>query len=417
MMKLTRSAKRAYVGLMCANLFVILGLLPLYHYYSERINHPIPLGEIRSLTHLVNQLQKSKQERWPVILKHYKNRWTYISLSPKPQYQNNTLLALHPSMLLDLIKKNHQLELSVFVDASTWLNIKITPPQNNTSHLFISMLFVLLFLLFIVNYFIVKTLNQPIITLIESLEDTQLLEHWSPIPLTGNADQQAILKRVNQLQKKVHQLLANRTKVVTAISHDLRTPLTRLKLRAEYIEDARNHHKIMNDLNEMELMIKDILDYFQDIHRIEQPQRFDLISLLQSIYQDTLDSNMPVTFSSEIQKLVYTGSVNLLKRALINIISNATYYGHAALINVHHDNNFIYITITDQGAGLKNDELELVFTPFYRSDTSRSRTTGGTGLGLTIAKEIIEMHDGFITLTNNEDKGLKVLVKLPKKRK
>lgn len=199
----------------------------------------------------------------------------------------------------------------------------------------------------------------------------------------------------------MNKLLANRTRVVTAISHDLRTPLTRLKLRAEYLENDPNYSKILADINEMELMIRETLDYFRDINIEEKPQLFDLVALISSLSEDAIELNYDVSFISDKPKLVYYGTVNLLKRAFNNLINNAVHYGYKAMIALSCSENKIEITITDQGPGLAESDLEQVFLPFYRGESSRSRSTGGTGLGLTIAREIIQMHQGDITLTNN----------------
>ena len=278
----------------------------------------------------------------------------------------------------------------------------------------ISLFLILLGALLLLNYWAVKTLNQPIQTLIQSLSYNKHQETWLPIPITGNPDQKAIFKKINELQEKVNKLLANRTYVVTAISHDLRTPLTRLKLRAEYLIDNPHYSKIMADINEMEFMISETLDYFRDINKEEKPQRFDLVALLSSLNDDAQELNYPVNFSSDCSKLIYYGSVNLLKRAFSNLINNAIHYGVQATIHLQHQAQQIEITITDQGPGLSTTDLERVFLPFYRGENSRSRSTGGTGLGLTIAQEIIQMHQGTIELSNLLEGGLKVTVTLPK---
>jgi signal transduction histidine kinase len=201
--------------------------------------------------------------------------------------------------------------------------------------------------------------------------------------------------------------------VVTAISHDLRTPLTRLKLRTEYLTNDINYEKMIHDINEMEAMIRETLDYFRDIHTEEKLQRFDLVAMLNSLQEDALELHEKVTFKTELKKLVYTGAVNLLKRAFSNIINNAVSYGGTATIELTATSNTIEISISDTGPGLSQTDLEEVFTPFYRGENSRSRTTGGTGLGLTIAKEIIQMHQGSIILVNPVEGGLKVVINLP----
>jgi signal transduction histidine kinase len=413
-MKLTRSAKKAYLGLVFANAFIMFSFVQLHHYYYDYIRPPIPDNAVQSLTHLVTRLQKKSQNQWQRILKNYPIRWIEISLSENPRYQDNALLTIQPYMLVAMLRENKNPTFSVFVNSTTWLNIKITPPIQKRTLLFFSFLFVLSSFLFLVNYLVVKTLNQPLQTIIESLNDTHIKENWSPIPLTGNIEQQLIIKCINELQNKVHLLLSHRTQVVTAISHDLRTPLTRLKLRVETIDDEKIYLKMMDDINEMELMVRDTLTYFQDIHHSEKPQRFDLVSLINSIQEDMNEAGLNVVFSTDCTKLIYTGAVNLLKRAINNIISNAVLYGDCAKVILVDTKEELHLIIKDQGPGVSDEELTQIDAPFFRGEKSRSRATGGAGLGLTISKEIVAMHKGTMSILNAPEGGLEVTLRLPK---
>lgn len=412
MIKLTKTAWTTYLALIVANLLIFFSALQLLNYFANNRNLPIPPDVIRNLTSLVNKLQKNPEELWPNILQNNRSS-SNISLSPKPLYPQNAFLKLNPMLVFNLLKQQQIIEISVFVHKDAWLNVRLLPHFPGRPYLLISIAIVLLLAFLSINYLLVKTLNRPIETIIESLEDTELQENWTPIPLTGSIDQQTILKKINTLQKKVHKLLANRTQVVAAISHDLRTPLTRLKLRAENLPETKNSQKIINDINDMEMMIRDTLDYFQDIHHMEQLQSFDLIAMLNSIKEDAEEVGENVSFTTEHEKIICAGIVNLLKRALTNIINNAIYYGGAAAISLKQTPQIIEISISDKGPGLPENEISKVFSPFYRGEKSRSRSTGGTGLGLTIAKEIIEMHNGFITINNLQEDGLKVIIQLP----
>lgn len=413
MSQLTKTAKKTLTGLMLGNLLIIFALMQLGQYYYENIRSPLPPKAARTLIHLVTLLQKNPQSRWPKILENESKFWAEITLSSKPLYNKNALLTLKAPVLFNLIKQHKKLEFSVFIRENSWLNIRVISSFPKETNSVISLFLILLGALLFINYWAVRILNQPIHTLIQSLNYSQHQENWLPIPVTGNQDQKMIFKEINELQEKVNKLLANRTQVVTAISHDLRTPLTRLKLRAEYLVNDPNYRKIMADINEMELMISETLDYFRNINIEEKPQRFDLVALLSSLKDDAIEMNYEVSFNSDIPKLVYYGSVNLLKRAFSNVINNAVHYGYKASIHLHSLQNQIEISIIDRGPGLSETDLEQVFLPFYRGEGSRSRSTGGTGLGLTIAKEIIQMHQGDIVLSNNLQGGLKVVMTLP----
>jgi signal transduction histidine kinase len=413
MSQLTRSGKKTFIGLLSGNLLIILAFFQLIQYYYDHRKPMVPPRVIQPLTHLVQKLQNSPQINWSSLLEKQATPWSKITLSEKPLYTDNALLKLNSATVFDLVKSHQKLEMSVFIAQDAWLNIKILSPFSNRTHLVLILLLILLMAFFFINYWAVKTLNQPIQTVIQSLNDNKIQDNWVPIPLTGNADQKTILKKINELQSKVSKLLSNRTRVVTAISHDLRTPLTRLKLRTEYLANDINYEKMIHDINEMEAMIRETLDYFRDIHTEEKLQRFDLVAMLNSLQEDALELHEKVTFKTELKKLVYTGAVNLLKRAFNNIINNAVSYGGTATIELTATSNTIEISISDTGPGLSQTDLEEVFTPFYRGENSRSRTTGGTGLGLTIAKEIIQMHQGSIILVNPVEGGLKVVINLP----
>lgn len=415
MNQLTNTAKKTLIGLALGNLLIIFALTQLGQYYYARNHSFIPANTVRSLTRLVNQLQKQPQTNWPALLQSSNLHGSEITLSPAPVYRQNALLTLQAPMIFNLMKQHKKLEFSVFIQENNWLNVSMFSPYPHRAHFVISIFLILLASLLFINYWAVKTLNQPIQTLIQSLNYNEHQENWLPIPITGNPDQKTIFKKINELQEKVNKLLANRTRVVTAISHDLRTPLTRLKLRAEYLIENPLYPKIMADINEMELMIRDTLDYFRDINHEEKPQRFDLVALLSSLKEDALELNYEVSFSSDSPKLVYYGSVNLLKRAFSNLLNNAIHYGVKAAIHLQYLPKTIEITISDQGPGLSSSDLEQVFLPFYRGENSRSRSTGGTGLGLTIAQEILQMHQGTIVLTNLMEGGLKAVVTLPVK--
>ena len=417
MSQLTTTAKKTYGALVCGNLLIIFALILLGQYfYTMNIKPIVPPAKVRAMGKMVHLLKQKSELNWPKLIAKETIPWTRMTLSTVPIYQENALLGFQPLIIFDLLKHNKKLEVSILLKEGAWLNINMNPPVPDQYGLWltvISLCLILFIALFLVNYWSVKALNQPIQTLIQSLKYSEDQAAWSPIPLTGNTDQKVIFAKINALQEKVNQLLYNRTRVVTAISHDLRTPLTRLKLRAEYLADNPNFEKIMQDINEMETMIRETLDYFREVNTEEKMQRFDLIAMLSSLAEDAVDLNFQVSFVGDVNKLIYVGQINLLKRAFSNLINNAVYYGQHAAIHLQKGATQIAISIEDSGPGLKEDDLERVFIPFYRTESSRSRETGGTGLGLTIAREIILKHSGNITLSNRAQAGLQVLVTLP----
>lgn len=238
-----------------------------------------------------------------------------------------------------------------------------------------------------------------------------------PLPETGPIEIVIAAVAFNTMAARVRRFVADRTFLLTAIGHDLRTPITRLKLRAEYMEDEEQRLKMLADLDEMEAMVAATLAFGRDAATTEPVARIDLASLLRTILDDAADGD-----PDHAEALSYTGPEHLpvlarplaLKRALANLIGNALKYGEAAAVTLHAPvRGVARIDIEDRGPGIPAEEMERVFEPFHRLETSRNRETGGSGLGLSIARNILRAHGGDILLANRPERGLRVSVTLP----
>lgn len=236
------------------------------------------------------------------------------------------------------------------------------------------------------------------------------------LPETGPSEIVTAARAFNTMAARIRRFVEDRTFLLTAIGHDLRTPITRLKLRAEYMDDDEQRAKMLADLDEMEAMVAATLAFGKDITTTEAVGRLDLASLLRTIIDEMVDMN-----PDSAAALDYQGPQHLpinarplsLKRALSNLIVNALKYGDAAKVALAvQPNGSVRIDIVDDGPGIPEDEFERVFEPFRRLETSRNRETGGSGLGLAIARNIIRAHGGDITLANT-GAGLCVTVSLP----
>ena len=215
------------------------------------------------------------------------------------------------------------------------------------------------------------------------------------------------------MQTRLHRFVEDRTQMLAAISHDLRTPLTRLRLRAEFVEDPEQQRKMLADLEEMEAMIASTLAFARDDARKEPRVPIDLAALLQSLVDDLGDAGNTVEYSGPEHKTIACRPV-ALRRAIGNLIDNALKYGgcaRVALLDGREDGH-VAIRIDDDGPGIPEGEQEKVFAPFYRLERSRSRDTGGTGLGLSVARTIARAHGGDVTLRNRPDGGLSALLLL-----
>lgn len=262
---------------------------------------------------------------------------------------------------------------------------------------------------FVANYF-----ATPSQQFIEAAERFAMDVQSPPMSLTGPKEIQKIIRAFNEMQNQVRRLLTDRTQMLAAISHDLRTPITRLQLRLESVKDSAQYEKMMVDLAEMEQMINSILSFARDYVRAEPVELLDLNALIETLCNNMTDAGHSVQFQGTDSRLPYQGRLTALKRALSNLIENAVKYGDSAEVVLQKTEDIIQITISDQGPGIPEQEMENVFAPFYRIDKSRNRQRG-SGLGLAVARDIIRAHGGEITLMNRQPHGLIVTVLLKMK--
>ena len=234
-----------------------------------------------------------------------------------------------------------------------------------------------------------------------------------PLPETGTVEMRQASRAFNDMQVRLRGLIENRTRLLAAISHDLRTPLTLLRLRSEAVTDREERDKMLATIAEMDAMIGATLAFARDEAAAEPLRPTDIAALLQSIVDDMSDAGLPVTMEPA-PALTYECRAPALKRALTNLIDNAVKYGKTAHAAINATSTAVEITIDDQGPGIPASEHARVFEPFYRVEQSRSRDTGGIGLGLAIAQSIVRSHGGELTLTNRAAGGLRASIRLPR---
>jgi two-component system osmolarity sensor histidine kinase EnvZ len=203
--------------------------------------------------------------------------------------------------------------------------------------------------------------------------------------------------------------------MLASISHDLRAPLTRMRLRSEFMEDLDHQRKMIRDIEEMQSMINAALAFFREDTHLEQSTAFDLSELLQTIIDDFRDQGLNIDFSGPAH-WVYDGRPLGIKRVVVNLLENAVKYGLRPGATLRCDDDWVYIEVSDEGPGIPEDALQRVFDPFFRLETSRNRDTGGVGLGLSAARAIVREQGGELTLSNRSTGGLLARVELPRNR-
>jgi signal transduction histidine kinase len=229
---------------------------------------------------------------------------------------------------------------------------------------------------------------------------------------TGPSEIRRVIAAFNRMQERVRGYVIERGRLLRAMSHDLKTPVTRLRLRAEMLADAEIRGKMLRDLDEMQTMVGATLEFFRSMSKDVERQPVDIGALIESVCEDRREAGQALSVRGAPLS-PYRADPQALRRCLENLIENAVRYGGGAEIDIEDSEARLRIAIRDRGPGIPADELERVFEPFYRLDGSRNIDSGGTGLGLSIARNIARWHGGDVTLSNASS-GLIAELALPR---
>jgi signal transduction histidine kinase len=302
-----------------------------------------------------------------------------------------------------------------FPDGS-WLNLSIQAPRPRPWH---SDNFLLAFLAMSLAaaamiLWAVRRLTRPVAALAAAAERLGRDVNAPALPEDGPREVAVAARAFNTMAGNIRRFVADRTLMLAAIGHDLRTPITRLRLRAEFMEDDHQRARMLADLAEMEAMITATLAFARDDAAQEPAVPLDLSALARTVLDEAADSREDAQTSyAGPEHLVMPLRPVAMKRALANLVGNALAYGGAARLILEAGPGQVLLAIEDDGPGIPPDQLEQVFQPFHRIEASRNRETGGTGLGLTIARSIIRAHGGDVRLLNRPEGGLRAELRLP----
>ena len=274
-------------------------------------------------------------------------------------------------------------------------------------------LLILLGTVIVLSLVAVRWVTGPLSTLATAAEKLGEDINRAPLPESGPLEVRRAARAFNTMQRRLARFIADRTRILTAMSHDLKTPITRLRLRTEMLEDDALRSKFEKDLDDMEAMVAQTLDFMRDASAREAVQRVDITALLESLQTDFQDTGAAVEIEGRVAR-PYDGRPLALRRCLTNLIDNALRYGKRATIKAEESADRIIVRILDEGPGIPEEEFEHAFEPFFRGESSRSRETGGTGLGLGIARNIARAHGGDVVLKNRSAGGLEAIVTLPR---
>jgi signal transduction histidine kinase len=265
----------------------------------------------------------------------------------------------------------------------------------------------------LLSFIAVRYVTRPLALLSKAADDLGRDIQTPPLQEKGSAEVRRAARAFNTMQSRLRRYIEDRGEVLAAVSHDLKTPITRLRLRSEMLEDETMQEKFNQDLDEMEHMVSATLDFMRGTESSEKPVPVDIMALLEALRDDMSDLGAQVQLQPAKLK-PYPGRPLLLKRCLTNLIENAVRYGEEANIRVEQSKELLQIIIADRGPGIPAAEQERIFKPFVRGEASRSKDTGGNGLGLSIARNIARAHGGELTLrSGSEGVGLEAVVSLP----
>ena len=296
-----------------------------------------------------------------------------------------------------------------------WLNLRIhlPPPRPWHSETFLAAFAVMTLAAALLTLWAVRRLTRPVRDLAQAAERLGRDVNAPPLPETGPAEVATAAAAFNTMAERIRRFVGDRTQMLAAIGHDLRTPITRLRLRAEFMDDEEQRRKMLADLDEMEAMVTATLAFARDDAAAAEPGvPLDLAALVRTVLDEAADARPELPEDA----IAYEGPEHLtvqarpvaLKRAIANLVGNALAYGGAArarLIPPAQRGAPIRLIVEDDGPGIPPAELERVFQPFRRLEASRNRETGGAGLGLPIARNILRAHGGDVVLRNRPGGG------------
>ncbi len=320
-----------------------------------------------------------------------------------------------------VLKKDHQGALDViaafeFPDKSTSTFHAVLPIKNSLfSETIMLYLLALLFVGLVLAWYYIVRLVSPIERLASAAEAIGIDINASPMNEEGSMEIRVAARSFNLMQLRLQRLIQSQTEMFAAISHDLKSSLTRLKLRVELLSNPREQKGINRVVDDMSQMVHSIVEFVRGCSSTEVSRKVEICALVESLCDDLKEEGFAVSFSSKVDSTVLYCRPVALRRGIQNIINNAIQYGHFAEVSIVDSDSILTINIKDGGPGIPEDNFDDVFKPFFRLEKSRNKKTGGLGLGLSITQNIVHLHGGKMVLCNDKDGGVNVKVQLPKK--
>jgi signal transduction histidine kinase len=261
-----------------------------------------------------------------------------------------------------------------------------------------------------------RALTAPLSSFAKAAEDFSLNGAAAPLPERGPEEIRSVAKALNRMRERITALIDDRTKMLAAISHDLRTPITRMRLRSEFIEDDAHRGRMLRDLDQMRSMLESVLSFLRNDRKLESMTLVDVASTLQLITDQFADMGHKVTYDGPEHAMAVVRPDDL-HRSITNLAENAVRYGAEATIRLRMAPDTMTIDVEDDGPGISDERKDVMLEPFVRGDDARNMDdVAGFGLGLSIARTIVLAHSGELSLNDRQPHGLIVRIQLPLRR-
>jgi signal transduction histidine kinase len=308
----------------------------------------------------------------------------------------------------------HMLLVSVRLDDQSWVNFSAprlgTVPTIDASVMILALCFGIVII--VMAALLLRWVTRPLRDLAHAAERFRIDTKPEPVSEDGPQEVRRAARAFNAMRSRIQTLVGERTQALAAVSHDLRTPITRVRLRTDMIDDEQTRQLIDADLREMETMIDQTLEFLRIGDSGEARRLVNIASIAETLVDDAVDAGREASFSG-LDSIAVAGQPIALKRAISNVVGNALKYALRVEVEVRATNDGARIIVRDDGPGIPADKVESVFSPFVRLEASRNKETGGVGLGLTIARSIIRSHGGDIVLASHSSGGLEAVIFIP----
>jgi len=361
-----------------------------------------------SLTKLFSKTQNIKVDYVPhkILPKYDQERW----FSPMDRTLRRELKSMFTDYWFDTTAYKDLIQLKIkYLNGYFQFIVPKSRVTNSSARIFALWITLPAFLLISIALVFLKNQTRPIINLARASEKFGRGEDVGEYRPSGALEIRQAGYEFERMRKRIIRHLNQRSEMLSGISHDLRTPLTRIKLQLAFIKDKELSNKLSADVLEMEKMLNEYLQFASNQSN-ETNETFDISELILTTVNKYNNKNIIFDKNSQI---LFSGRKNLIRRCLNNFIDNSVKYGEKVVINLKKGNNNLVITIDDNGGGIPEKEYENVFKPFYKINKSRGDSKSSVGLGMSIASDIIQSHGGNIKLEKSQLNGLRVRISLP----